>query len=121
MKRNREADRDDANARLMKLDINAPRANLRERVALSAKSLASRAHKYLTLADEYNERRRYAKAMLEPEQPYEQRLRALTAHLFTRQSDPGLERKYPSNYDDSTAEYVREYQSSNRNIKWETK
>ena len=87
MKRNRESARDDANARLMKLDISAPRANLRDRIALSAKSLAIRAHKYLTLADEYNARRRYAKAMLEPEPPYEQRLRALTAHLFTRQRE----------------------------------
>jgi len=126
MKRERESI-DDGNRRLFKLALDAPRANLRTRIALSAKTLASRAHKYLTLADEYNARRRYAKAMNEPEPPYEQRLRALTAHLLTRQSDPGCERKYPDNYDYaeaknlSTAQYVRKYQSINGSIKWKTK
>lgn len=55
-------------AKLLHATLDLPRDNLRSRVCLSAKTLAQRAAKFLTLAEEYAKRRQFARDMAKP--PY---------------------------------------------------
>ena len=63
-----------------------PRKSLRNTVKCSAKQLAARAHKYLSLSAEYKARDAWQRKQHEPDAPYTQRIASLPTSRTTRQA-----------------------------------
>jgi hypothetical protein len=99
-------------ARLMALPVNNPeRQRLSDRVPTPVKKLEARARKFTTLAPD-SMWGSTARKIAEQEPPYAQRLRALTGHLFTRQSPCNLVIPGPTVADDIDA-YIRTFDNLN--------
>jgi len=97
--------------RLMALPLDVERQRLSDRVPIPAHKLDARARKFTTLQPE-SFWGSTARKLAEAEPPYEARLRALTAHLMTRQSPCNLHIPGPTTADDVDA-YVRTFDNLN--------